>query len=518
MAVISTLAVNLIARTGVFEKGMRKSRGSLRDFARQSARTRQRLMGLAKGFLLAAGIGGIGYFTKQLIDAASAAEETQAKFDTVFKNLSGMADKWAMSFGKSVGRANQDVKKWMAGLQDTFVPLGIARDEAFKLSKNLVKLAVDVASFNNAVDETVIRDFTSALVGNHETVRKFGIIISESALKQEAFAQGINKTYKQLTDLEKVQLRYSLIMKGTTDAQGDAIRTQSSYANQMKMLQANWKNLQELIGLHLLPAATDLVKIINQKYFSDLSSSMLGFNDVLAMTNLKWLAFKQGALEGKAALWELADAWTNLDELFATTPSDTYKVMAEEARKRAREIQAEIDKGYSALMLSITKPKSSTLPEPLKPPAVKEDLEAAKERVKAMDRLVATADRLKLSLRSPLQILKDFTLELQKMYDIGALSLVQVGELMRSRARELWDFTKEIKTKVAPETQYRFVGGQGRQFDPRNFIPGANMEAGRWLQIQSPEVKELREANTTLKLSDQKLDMMLDVLRRQSWG
>ena len=44
----------------------------------------------------------------------------------------------------------------MAGLQDTFVPLGIARDEAAELSKSLVTLAVDVASFNNTADADVI--------------------------------------------------------------------------------------------------------------------------------------------------------------------------------------------------------------------------------------------------------------------------------------------------------------------------------------------------------------------------
>ena len=91
-----------------------------------------------------------------MVRTASAAEETQAKFDTVFKELAGSANHWAEDFGDSVGRATQDVQSWMAGLQDTFVPLGIARDEAAELSKSLVTLAVDVASFNNTADADVI--------------------------------------------------------------------------------------------------------------------------------------------------------------------------------------------------------------------------------------------------------------------------------------------------------------------------------------------------------------------------
>lgn len=266
MATIATLAVNLIAKTSVFDKKMRNSKKSLKGFTADIARTQKQMLNLAKMAIYAAGAYGLGRLGKSLIDTASMAEETQAKFDTVFKNLSTEANEWAESFGNSVGRARQDVKKWMAGLQDTFVPLGIAREESFKLSKSLTKLAVDVASFNNTADSDVIRDFTSALVGNHETVRKFGIIISESALKQEAMAKGIDKNYKELTDLEKVQLRYSLIMKGTTDAQDDAIRTAGSYANQVKRLKANITNLQETMGSAILPAFTEAVTQLNAEF------------------------------------------------------------------------------------------------------------------------------------------------------------------------------------------------------------------------------------------------------------
>jgi uncharacterized protein YukE/molecular chaperone GrpE (heat shock protein) len=223
-------------------------------------------MGKQLGRLVLAG-GGIYALQRGLrsiVKAASDAQETQAKFNTVFKELSGEANKWAVDFGKSVGRSEQSVKSWMARLQDTFVPLGIARDEAMKLSQSLVGLAVDVASFNNAADADVIRDFTSALVGNHETVRKFGIIISESAIAQEALAQGMNKTFKQLTDLEKVQLRYSLIQKGSTDAQGDALRTADSFANQVKRLHANLEDMRKELGGPFMESLNSMITSINK--------------------------------------------------------------------------------------------------------------------------------------------------------------------------------------------------------------------------------------------------------------
>ena len=266
MALTTQVGLEFIARN-------RASR-QISSFNRSIARMGRQMLAIAG---VGGGIYAIQRGFKSIIKAASDAQETQAKFDTVFKNLSKQANTWAGSFGKSVGRSNESVKSWMAGLQDTFVPLGIARDEALELAQSLTTLAVDVASFNNAADATVIRDFTSALVGNHETVRKYGIIISENAMKQEAMRRGMAKTYAQLTDLEKVQLRYQLILKGTTDAQGDALRTADSYANKVKRLYANINDLKVSMGDELVPVFSDFVTLLidNEKNLVAFSKAIL---------------------------------------------------------------------------------------------------------------------------------------------------------------------------------------------------------------------------------------------------
>jgi hypothetical protein len=206
----------------------------------------------------------IAAMSLKFVSVASVAEETQSKFNTVFRNLASEANAWAEGFGDSVGRARMEVKAWMAGLQDTFVPLGLARDKGLELSKSLVTLAVDVGTFQHAADADVIRDFTSALVGNHESVRKYAIMINDGALEQEAFDQGLKKSYSDLTNLEKVMLRYSLLQKGSTDAMGAAIRMGDSYAGQQKRLRAEWTNTQEMLGNTLLPAYTRALTGINK--------------------------------------------------------------------------------------------------------------------------------------------------------------------------------------------------------------------------------------------------------------
>lgn len=211
----------------------------------------------AQAFLALGGAGVAGMLAK----LASSAEETRSKFDAVFKNLAGSSRLWAEDFGDSVGRATSDVEKWMAQLQDTFVPLGFARDKAAEMSKQLVKLGVDVASFNNKADPEVINNFASALVGSTRAVLSYGIVLTETELKQEALNQGINKNIQDLTAAEKAQLRFNLILKSTQDAQGDAIRTGQSFINQVKEMKGEAKETGEKLGEFLVPAFTELVKI-----------------------------------------------------------------------------------------------------------------------------------------------------------------------------------------------------------------------------------------------------------------
>lgn len=198
------------------------------------------------------------------IKTASDAQEINGKFSTVFKELTGEANLFANAFADSVGRARQDIKQMMSGLQDLLVPIGYSRAEALKLGSALVSLAVDVASFNNEADSDVMANFQSALIGNTEGVRKYGIIISDVSMRQEHLNSGSKKRYKNLTDLEKIQLRYNILFNSSKDSMGDAIRTGDGFANQVKRLRANFKNFNEEIGNIFLPMATKAIVAINK--------------------------------------------------------------------------------------------------------------------------------------------------------------------------------------------------------------------------------------------------------------
>ena len=162
------------------KKSLLDLNGSLRLTNNNFATLRSKLLLASFGFML------FQQGVMRFVNAASRQEEILNKFNTVFGQNADEVAKWADSYGDSIGRATSDLMEMASGLQDIFVPMGFLRSEASELSKGLTQLAIDVASFSNASDEEVINAFKSAVVGNHETVRKYGIVITQAALKQEA--------------------------------------------------------------------------------------------------------------------------------------------------------------------------------------------------------------------------------------------------------------------------------------------------------------------------------------------
>jgi hypothetical protein len=193
------------------------------------------------------------------IKLASDAEETNSKFDAVFKDQADTVREWATEYSRAVGRSTTENIGFLATIQDTLVPLGLTRDAAAEVSKSVVELSTDLASFNNLPTEQVVRDIQSALVGNTETLRKYGVVASQEAIVQEALTSGLIDQANELTATTKAQAIYNLLVQGTSDAQGDAARTAGSAANQLRALQSEAKQLGEEFGQQLLPIFVDIV-------------------------------------------------------------------------------------------------------------------------------------------------------------------------------------------------------------------------------------------------------------------
>lgn len=203
-------------------------------------------------------------FGFKLIQMASTMEETQGKFDVVFRGMESTAEAWAATLNESYGISEQAAKQYLSSLQDLIVPTGMAREAAGEFSNQFVKMARDLASFNNLKTADVVRDIQSALAGGAETMLKYGINVKQSKIEQEAFRLGLINSKAELSDAIKVQAIYSIMMREGADAVGDFARTADSFANQQEKLKAQLQDISTEIGMKLLPVATQLITALNE--------------------------------------------------------------------------------------------------------------------------------------------------------------------------------------------------------------------------------------------------------------
>ena len=290
-----------------------------------------------------------------LVNLASDVEEMQGKSKVVFGAFRDQTVAALEAFGNEVGRSTHELELMASSIQDTFVPMGFARGEAAKLSVDLTKLAVDVASFNNANDTETMEAFQSALVGNHETVRRFGVVITEATLKQELLRMGITATGDAVSNSQKVQARLNLILAGTTDAQGDAARTADSFANQMKALKAELSEVGVELGTILLPFAKDLVTTFRsltdaiRKFLAQLGLIDLTPADRIGMFNRELEKLETGleriaAAEGNADLLTRLGASLGFDiNTFRGSTEGLFNAIQSDLNARADELRLQID-------------------------------------------------------------------------------------------------------------------------------------------------------------------------------
>ena len=251
--------VDVGAKTTGLKRGLAKAKSAVRETA-TSMKHDLKYVGIAAAAVGAAMV----YVGKQAVDMASDMEETQGKFDVVFRGMTDTAEAWSKELVKSYAMSGVESKKFLSNIQDLIVPTGMAREAAGEMSNKFVQLAADLGSFNNLSTDQVIQDIQSALAGSAETMLKYGINVKQMEVRQEALNMGLVKGKEKLSAAAKVQAIYSIAMREGADAVGDMARTMGSYANQSKLLSANIVDLQTQVGQGLLPKMTELKTRFNE--------------------------------------------------------------------------------------------------------------------------------------------------------------------------------------------------------------------------------------------------------------
>jgi hypothetical protein len=254
------IIIRVGAETASAVRGLNNLSGAM---GKTMSRSEKVAAGIKKAAIpAAAAIGVIAVGAKKAIDSASNLNEQINKTGEVFGASSKDVVAWSKTLEKSFGLSQEQALESAGVFGNMLVPMGFARKDAAKMSKAMVQLAGDMASFNNASPEETLDALRSGLAGESEPLRKFGVFLSDARLKQEALRQGLYSGKGALDAHAKAAATMAIIMRDTADAQGDFARTSDSAANQSRIQAAAMEDLQAQLGQALLPAYEAIQKIL----------------------------------------------------------------------------------------------------------------------------------------------------------------------------------------------------------------------------------------------------------------
>lgn len=197
------------------------------------------------------------------IDYASDLAEVQNVVDVTFGSATEAINSWSKECLAAYGMNEVSAKRYAGTIGAMLKSSGLAGDAIVDMSKDMVGLAGDMASFYNLDLETAFEKIRSGISGETEPLKQLGINMSVANLEAYALSQGIKTSYNEMSQAEQVMLRYNYLMSTTADAQGDFARTQDSYANQTRLLSESWLEFTGIMAEQLLPVLTTIVSWLN---------------------------------------------------------------------------------------------------------------------------------------------------------------------------------------------------------------------------------------------------------------
>lgn len=221
---------------------------------------------------------------KKAVDLKSSLVEVQNVVDVTFGNMSGELQKFADSSMKTFGMTELSVKQFASRFQAMGIAMGISNSAVARASKNigelpetyrqagksmadmsinLTALTADMASFYDISQEEVAEDLQSVFTATTKPLRKYGLDLTETNLKQWALKHGIDANIKSMTNAEKTMLRYQYVMVNSKAAMNDYLRTHDTWANRIRYLRQQIQAFGTIIGEVFINAFKPALRALN---------------------------------------------------------------------------------------------------------------------------------------------------------------------------------------------------------------------------------------------------------------
>ena len=243
---------------------------------------------------------------KGFIGNQSKIVELQNVLDQTFGDSGKSISQWAENTGTKLGRSTLTMTESIAEAGALLKSMNLTGKPLEEMSKKLSEMSVNMASFWNTSDTEAWQSLRSAITGETESIKRFGMVMTDANLQVWASSQGLKMLNGQLTlngkgtkvnigqldDYNKSLIRYGFLVDKASLFENDAMRTKESTANQNKILKESLTELSTTIGKNLDPAYNKFIHNLNEglgiiieteKQTHGLSNLFLGLGKILGI-------------------------------------------------------------------------------------------------------------------------------------------------------------------------------------------------------------------------------------------
>jgi len=263
---VETIEVDVDINSGKATVGLNK-------LERQTKKTTSTMKGLGKSIvaaniatnLLSKAAAGVVRFFKESSEAASNAEETISKFETVYRDLSITSAATAKQLTDDFDLVTGGAEELLGGVGDILTGFGFTQSKALELAESVATLGLDLASFTNYAGgaKGATDALTKALLGEAESVKALGIVIRQDTPEYKNMVASIMEAEGVTLVQAKALTALQIATEQSQNAIGDYARTADSAANTTKRLNASYESLQISVGALVNESLTPMKEVLN---------------------------------------------------------------------------------------------------------------------------------------------------------------------------------------------------------------------------------------------------------------
>lgn len=304
---LEELKVIISAETSKFSNALKNATNEAKTSASSIESSTGRISRAVSGIksMVAKVAAGFGLYKlgKEAIEVASNITEVQNVVDTAFGDMAWKAERFAKNSIQQFGMSELSAKKTASTYMAMASGMGLGQEKASDMAITLAGLSGDVASFYNISQELADIKLKSVFTGETETLKDLGIVMTQTNLQSYALSQGISKNVSDMSQAELTTLRYNFVLNQLSMAQGDFAKTSGTWANQVRILQEQFKQLLGIIGNGLIVALTPVIQVINM-----IIGKLITLANVIAGVFGKLFGKKSGAKQASAGFTAAGDS------------------------------------------------------------------------------------------------------------------------------------------------------------------------------------------------------------------